>query len=315
MKALNVPNVFCSDTRANLNYLDALSKFHMQRNGTNLNRFPSVDKRPLDLYKLKRFVEEKGGFELVCRQKRWAEIGRDLGYSGKIMSSLSTSLKNSYQKWLQPYEEWLRYNKPGILQQQDLENGGPYTPSPAATPAKSHQQTPNLGPPSPAIRASSALNAALQESIPPMNSPAPPSESQPRPPPIAKGFTPVNPGGGGFTAVNAPQPVPMAQPLPPPPSHSTSFSAINNHNGFYRPETAQSTPQRSEMSPLTSVENTPEISHGAPMNFGFASSINGNGYGYNSMKRGLSSDLGDESGASGDADASGRMNKRVKHGK
>lgn len=89
--------------RENVTYLEALSKFHKQNSNTNLNRFPSVDKRPLDLYRLKRLVEEKGGFDTVCKGKRWAEIGRDLGYSGKIMSSLSTSLKNSYQKWLQPF--------------------------------------------------------------------------------------------------------------------------------------------------------------------------------------------------------------------
>jgi histone demethylase JARID1 len=66
--------------------------------------------------------------------KKWAEIGRDLGYSGKIMSSLSTSLKNSYQRWLQPYEEYLRVVKPGVQQQLELEHGGPYTPSPNHSP-------------------------------------------------------------------------------------------------------------------------------------------------------------------------------------
>lgn len=122
-----------SGTRANLNYLDQLAKFHKQH-GTNLNRFPSVDKRPLDLYKLKKAVEIRGGFDQVCKMKKWAEIGRDLGYSGKIMSSLSTSLKNSYQRWLQPYEEYLRVVKPGVQQQLELEHGGPYTPSPNQSP-------------------------------------------------------------------------------------------------------------------------------------------------------------------------------------
>lgn len=104
------------DHRAILNsteadtYLDALEQFHKQINGTDFNRFPSVDKRLLDLFKLKSLVEDKGGFDHVCEQKKWAEIGRDLGYTGKIMSALSTSLKNSYQKWIQPYEEWLRSN-------------------------------------------------------------------------------------------------------------------------------------------------------------------------------------------------------------
>jgi len=122
-------------TRANLSYLDALAKFHKQQ-GTNLTRWPYVDKKPLDLYRLKKAVEARGGFEKVCKLKKWAEIGRDLGYSGKIMSSLSTSLKNSYQKWLCPYEEYLRMAKPGVHQQLELEYGGPLTPSPVPTPIK-----------------------------------------------------------------------------------------------------------------------------------------------------------------------------------
>src|ERR1700760_4426539 len=133
-------------TRSNLNYLDQLAKFNKQRSGTTLNRFPSVDKRPLDLYKLKKLVEDKGGFDRVCKGKRWAEVGRDLGYSGKIMSSLSTSLKNSYQKWLLPYEEYLRLAKPGVQQQLEMLNGGPYTPSPGPSPAKKSQtNTPTGG--------------------------------------------------------------------------------------------------------------------------------------------------------------------------
>ncbi|CAI4214758.1 unnamed protein product [Parascedosporium putredinis] len=79
-------------TRANLTYTDALYKFHKQQ-GNNPSRVPYVDKKPLDLYRLKKAVEARGGFDKVCKHKKWAEIGRDLGYSGKIMSSLSTSLK------------------------------------------------------------------------------------------------------------------------------------------------------------------------------------------------------------------------------
>jgi histone demethylase JARID1 len=194
-----------------LTYLDQLAKFHKQH-GTNLNRFPSVDKRPLDLYKLKKAVEQRGGFEKVCKLKKWAEIGRDLGYSGKIMSSLSTSLKNSYQRWLYPYEEYLRMAKPGVHQQLEYEYGGPLTPSPAASPMKkSHQHTPSSlrAQPSPAIQASNALHASMKDefernitSIPMLESPAQPiATPKPQPPPPTSGFTPVNPGG--FTPVNA----------------------------------------------------------------------------------------------------------------
>jgi len=279
-------------TRANLTYLDALAKFHMQINGTNLNRFPSVDKRPLDLYKLKKLVEDKGGFETVCKLKRWAEIGRELGYSGKIMSSLSTSLKNSYQKWLQPYEDWLKSNKPEILRQQEIENGGPYTPSPAPTPAKSQQGTPAAA--SPATRASVALNASLQESHGPIPIPVPSVEAPPRPV-HSSGFTPVN--AGGFTAVNAPAP-------------SSGFSAINASNGMYREsDTGQSTPQRSIDTPLSSAKNTPDL---RPTGLGLSAAPVLNGQGFNQLKRQLSNDA--DGGVSGDADASGRRSKRLKKG-
>ena len=157
-------------TRAHLNYLDQLSKYHKQ-NGTTLNRFPSVDKRPLDLYRLKKAVEIRGGFGLVCKGKKWAEIGRDLGYSGKIMSSLSTSLKNSYQRYLQPYEEWAKSAKPGVKQQIEAEYGGPITPSPGASPIKRMAVDKPLGSPdgssccfgpdSPTVRASSVLAASV----------------------------------------------------------------------------------------------------------------------------------------------------------
>ena len=115
--------------------MDGLAKYHKQQGGS-LHRLPYVDKKPLDLYRLKKAVESRGGFDQVCKLKKWAEIGRDLGYSGKIMSSLSTSLKNSYQRWLCPYEEYLRLAKPGVHQQLEQEYGGPLTPSPAPTPSK-----------------------------------------------------------------------------------------------------------------------------------------------------------------------------------
>ncbi len=191
--------------------MDQLQKFHAQK-GNNLNKFPSVDKRPLDLFKLKKSVDLRGGFEKVCMMKKWAEIGRDLGYSGKIMSSLSTSLKNSYQRWLEPYEEYLRHAKPGVQAQLEFEYGGPLTPSPGQSPFKrpslSHQPTPSsLVNKSPAIHATDALNASMQNSndmkdIPMLDAPS--CSNQPTPAPQApsrSGFTPVN--AGGFTPVNS----------------------------------------------------------------------------------------------------------------
>ena len=190
-------------SRTNIQYLDKLATFHKQH-GMNLNRFPSVDKRPLDLYKLKKAVESRGGFEKVCKLKKWAEIGRDLGYSGKIMSSLSTSLKNSYMRWLYPYEQWLEVAKPGVQQQLEMENGGPFTPSSAKQRSlpDSHQPTPQSArDDSPAMRASAALNASMNEPEESIEIEAPKPVPPPEPvAPASSGFTAVN--SGGWAAVN-----------------------------------------------------------------------------------------------------------------
>lgn len=285
------------------------------QHGTKLNRFPSVDKRPLDLYKLKKAVEQRGGFERVCKLKKWAEIGRDLGYSGKIMSSLSTSLKNSYQRWLHPYEEYLRLAKPGVHQQLEYEYGGPLTPSPAASPLKkSHQHTPSsLRGESPAVQASSnALNASMKDefersmnNIPMLQSPAP----QPTPPPqtepprATSGFTPVN--AGGFTPVN---------------SAPATFTPIMSRRD--REESGFTPPRRPFDSPLSSAKNTPEY---RPSALGSAPVVNGpiigpiaNGFTSNPMlKRQLSHDSLDsrDKGSQGDdSENSGRRSKRLKKG-
>lgn len=293
-------------TRANLNYLDQLAKFHRQY-GTNLNRFPSVDKRPLDLYKLKKAVEVRGGFDKVCKDKKWAEIGRDLGYSGKIMSSLSTSLKNSYQRWLHPYEEYLRTAKPGVQQQLEHENGGPYDTSPIYSPSKasaSQHNTPAAAHiESPAMKASASLNASLGPKEPvPQPTPIQPVEaSRPAPPPPipGSGFTAVN--AGGFSAVNAP----------------SGFIAVNNAPQ----QIVKHEEDASSMKPATNGQHQttynilpPNYARNSPSG---PSISNGTGAISNPLKRTTSDDsLNAESGSEGgDGDSgSGRRSKRIKKG-
>ncbi len=280
-----------------MTYLDQLAKFHKQH-GTNLNRFPSVDKRPLDLYKLKKAVETRGGFEKVCKLKKWAEIGRDLGYSGKIMSSLSTSLKNSYQRWLFPYEEYLRLAKPGVHQQLEYEYGGPLTPSPANSPIKrSHQHTPSsLRPESPAVRAHEALNASMKEehdkgmkNIPMLDAPTP------KPTPVSSGFTPVN--AGGFTPVNA---------------APATFAPVNISR---RDREESFTPVRRFDSPMNSAKNTPEYRPSALSSAPVVNGITSNPM----LKRQLSHDSMDSRGKGSsqqpdESDNGGRRSKRLKKG-
>lgn len=215
------------------------------------------------------------------------------------MSSLSTSLKNSYGKWLDPYEQYLRVVKPGVHQMLELENGGPFTPSPAPSPLKkSAQGTPTNATESPAMRASAALNATLQgEGV---ATPTP----EPSRPVASSGFTPVN--AGGFTAVNA-----QPNPPPAPASNPGSFSAVNAHNGLHLNgvDSRNSTPLRNGGSPMLSAHNTPDL---RPFAVGLTPLSNGQAF--NQLKRTMSQDT--ESGLDGDVDsANGRRSKRVKKGK
>jgi [histone H3]-trimethyl-L-lysine4 demethylase len=273
-------------TRANLTYLDALSKFHKQH-GNNLNRLPYVDKKPLDLYRLKKAVESRGGFDRVCKLKKWAEIGRDLGYSGKIMSSLSTSLKNSYQKWLCPYEEYLKVAKPGVHQQLELEYGGPLTPSPAPTPMKqSNVNTPSsLRADSPARHATDALQTSMNghATEPDRDVPMADAGAAAAPSRSASGFTAIN--SGGFTAVN-----------------SGGFTSVNRL--LASAESKPTTPIKAQETPAISAKNTPEY---RPSGLGPA----------NALKRRLSCDSSDsarkDTGTDkDDSDAGSRRSKRLK---
>lgn len=296
-------NLVEGGNRTNLNYLDKLAQFHKQF-GTQLNRFPSVDKRPLDLYKLKKAVEVRGGFEKVCKDKKWAEIGRDLGYSGKIMSSLSTSLKNSYQRWLHPYEEYLKLNKPGFSHHTDFDQHGAYSPAPGSqhrSPSM-FSRPPQPGPSplavngSPAVKASMTLQANIDSpraSQPQIQPPQPAPAAATRPAP-SSGFTAVN--TSGFAAVNAP----------------SGFTAVNHaaaapikveSNGV-----VPTTPQHGFASVNGHVNGTSQM-NGSPHMNGLAKS--------NPLKRALSHEsLNGESGsdqAAADSEgANGRRSKRPK---
>lgn len=74
--------------------------------GHTFSKVPSINKRTLDLFRLWECVRLRGGYEAVCQEKLWAQIGRELGYSGRIMSSLSTSLRLAYAKVLLDYEKY-----------------------------------------------------------------------------------------------------------------------------------------------------------------------------------------------------------------
>ena len=203
------------------------------------------------------------------------------------MSSLSTSLKNSYQKWLHPYEEYLRVAKPGIQQQLEYEYGCALTPPENSPMRHSHQPTPTgLRDDSPAVKASNTLSSVAR----PANK-DPVEVDAPHPPRLSSGFTAVN---HGFTPVNVT------------PNSFQPVNAVNNPLKWEKDSTG-GTPQQSTESLRNSLQGTPD-----------AHSHVTNGYGSQHLKRTISHDSingmtsGTESPGNGDLDSHGRRSKRQK---
>ncbi|GME96725.1 unnamed protein product [[Candida] boidinii] len=96
-------NSYQNELEARIDFYKRLSEFHKIRK-TPPTRLPSIDRRPLDLFKFRNNVRIRGGYEIVCQKKLWAQIGRELGYSGKITSSLSSSLKSAYQRVIYQFD-------------------------------------------------------------------------------------------------------------------------------------------------------------------------------------------------------------------
>ncbi|KAG8511675.1 Lysine-specific demethylase 5C, partial [Galemys pyrenaicus] len=89
-----------AQTRVKLNYLDQIAKF-WEIQGSSL-KIPNVERRILDLYSLSKIVTEEGGYEAICKDRRWARVAQRLNYPpGKNIGSL---LRSHYERIIYPYE-------------------------------------------------------------------------------------------------------------------------------------------------------------------------------------------------------------------
>ncbi|XP_064606539.1 lysine-specific demethylase 5A-like isoform X1 [Liolophura sinensis] len=87
-------------TRIKLNFLDQLAKF-WELQGCSL-RIPQVERKFLDLYKFFHTVKEEGGFEHVCKERKWSKIAAKLNYPvGKGVGGI---LRGHFERILYPYE-------------------------------------------------------------------------------------------------------------------------------------------------------------------------------------------------------------------
>ena len=124
-------NALDANAKVQNTYLDGLQSF-WENQGQPLSRLPHLDRRPVNLFMLKKEVERRGGLNTVTERKMWADIGRSMGFSRETCTSLSHSLKSFYTKWVQPYDVYVATNK-------SAHSPGPKratSPAAAAAPAK-----------------------------------------------------------------------------------------------------------------------------------------------------------------------------------
>ncbi|RPD66829.1 hypothetical protein L226DRAFT_529234 [Lentinus tigrinus ALCF2SS1-7] len=92
-----------ASSRAKVNFLEQLYRFHKQQGNPRVS-VPTINHKPLDLWTLRKEVHRLGGYEAVTRDKKWADLGRLLGYTG--IPGLATQLRNSYSRVILPYEQF-----------------------------------------------------------------------------------------------------------------------------------------------------------------------------------------------------------------
>ena len=92
-------NFLDGQARLRLTFVENLCRF-MAKRGTPLERLPVVDYQVLDLCRLFREVNRRGGMTSVSEDKRWADVARALG----LQPSSGSVIRQHYNKMLYPYE-------------------------------------------------------------------------------------------------------------------------------------------------------------------------------------------------------------------
>ncbi|XP_063810892.1 lysine-specific demethylase 5B isoform X2 [Pseudophryne corroboree] len=88
-----------AQTRVKLNFLDQIAKF-WELQGCTL-KIPHVERKILDLFQLNKLVAEGGGFDVVCRDRKWTKIATKMGFSpGKAVGS---HIRGHYERILYPF--------------------------------------------------------------------------------------------------------------------------------------------------------------------------------------------------------------------
>merc|ERR1719430_2224566 len=106
-------------TRIKLNFLDQVAKF-WELQGSSL-KIPIVEKRALDLFTLKKYVNKEGGLEFVNAEKRWAKVATELGFNPLNATKIGNLLKTHYERILYPLDVFEKEEGKKIKEEINIE--------------------------------------------------------------------------------------------------------------------------------------------------------------------------------------------------
>ncbi|KAK4703193.1 [histone H3]-trimethyl-L-lysine4 demethylase, partial [Phenoliferia sp. Uapishka_3] len=117
-----------ASARASLNFLEQLYIFHRQQGSTGI-AVPTLGGKPLDLWRLKREVNDLGGYVKVARVlirkgeshgltiqsspqvtsgRKWTAVAKSMGYATQSSTAICSQLKTTYSKMVVPFEDYVK---------------------------------------------------------------------------------------------------------------------------------------------------------------------------------------------------------------
>ena len=88
-------------SRAKVNFLEQLSMFHKQQGNANAT-IPIIERRTVDLWRLRKEVNKLGGVLTLDRIDGWPDVTETMGYARYT----APHIKKAYKEVVQPFDEW-----------------------------------------------------------------------------------------------------------------------------------------------------------------------------------------------------------------
>jgi hypothetical protein len=90
--------------------MEQLYVFHRQQPGPKVH-IPVLDGRPVDMWRMRKAVNELGGYSEVSKERKWPFIAKILGFDPKADPSVVSELKTAFAEIIAPFDRHIEQIK------------------------------------------------------------------------------------------------------------------------------------------------------------------------------------------------------------